>query len=419
MATVIAMPKYGLTMKEGTVAKWLVEEGAHVDAGTPIAEIETQKTTSELEATASGTLLKKLVQEGEKAAVGAAIAIVGEPGEDASALLAEFAGSASQEAGEQPATEKAQVEVTEKVAAVAVSDKRIVASPVAKKLAAKLGVDLAAVAGTGPGGRITQEDVEKAATASAGPTVAPTATPVAESGDPRGSAKERQYSGMRRIIGERMCESLKTVAPVVYQGSVDAQELKQLLDRVVEQLQRRSMSIASDVMTTAAVVKAVALALESMPRFNSSLEGEAIKIWKNINIGVAVALSKGLIVPVVKDANRKSLVQIADEIRDLAERAQGGQLGPDDLTGGTFTVTTLGPYRSVDFFTPVINTPESAILGVGRMKDTVVAVDGLPAVRATMGLSLTCDHRVLDGAPSAEFLELVMDLLAEPFSLLA
>ena len=170
---------------------------------------------------------------------------------------------------------------------------------------------------------------------------------------------------------------------------------------------------------TAVLVKAVALTLERMPRFNATLDGDVIKVWRDINVGVAVALPDGLIVPVVREADRKSLSEIAREVRDLAGRARENKLLPDEVSGGTFTVSTLGPYRSVDFFSPIINQPEAAILGVGRMKDSVVAVDGQPAVHATMGLSLTCDHRMLDGAPAAEFLRVLMDYLAEPLSILA
>jgi pyruvate dehydrogenase E2 component (dihydrolipoamide acetyltransferase) len=196
---------------------------------------------------------------------------------------------------------------------------------------------------------------------------------------------------------------------VTYLGLADVQDLKQLLAGV-----NASRSDEDKVNVTAVVIKAVALTLERMPRFNATLEGDVIKVWGSINVGVAVALPDGLIVPVIREANRKPLSGIAREVRDLAGRARENKLLPDEVSGGTFTVTTLGPYRSVDFFTPIINQPEAAILGVGRMQDTVVAVDGQPVVHATMGLSLTCDHRLLDGAPAAEFLRILMDYLASP-----
>jgi len=169
---------------------------------------------------------------------------------------------------------------------------------------------------------------------------------------------------------------------------------------------------------TALLIKAVAACLRRMPRFNATLDGDRIKVWRSVNIGLAVALVDGLIVPVVRDADCKSVSHIGREVRDLAGRARENKLLPDEVSGGTFTVSTLGPFRSVDFFSPIINQPEAAILGVGRMKDSVVAVDGQPVVHATMGLSVTCDHRMLDGAPAAEFLRILMDYLEDPLSLL-
>jgi pyruvate dehydrogenase E2 component (dihydrolipoamide acetyltransferase) len=155
-----------------------------------------------------------------------------------------------------------------------------------------------------------------------------------------------------------------------------------------------------------------------MPRFNASLDAETIKVWKNINIGIAVALAEGLIVPVIRDADRKNIGRIAREIRDLAGRARENRLLPDEVHGGTFTVSALGSYRSVDFFNPVIHQPEAAVLGTGRMTDTVVVAEGQPAVHATIGLSLTCDHRILDGAPAAEFMRVLLDYLEKPFNML-
>jgi len=412
---VIVMPKYGMTMKQGKVLRWLVEEGSQVEAGMPIAEIETEKITNELESPASGTLLKIIVPVGAKAAVGAAIAVMGEPDEDIDAVLAEVTASAAGDNGEQPppdAATAARAREIGKAGSAPEPGRRLLVSPAAKKLAAELRVDLAGVSGTGAGGRITREDVAAAAAGQ------PAGEIPQSSADPRGPAKERPYSGVRRIIGERMDESLRTTVPVSYHGLADVQELRQLLARVADQMRRQHTGIDDDVLMTAAIVKAVACALQKMPRFNSSLEGDLIKVWQRINIGVAVALPRGLIVPVIRDADGKPLNQIAVEIRDLAERARENQLSADEVAGGTFTVSTLGPYRSVDFFSPIINLPEAAILGVGRTRDTVVAVDGHPVVRATMGLSLTCDHRVLDGAPAAELLETVMDHLAEPLSLL-
>jgi pyruvate dehydrogenase E2 component (dihydrolipoamide acetyltransferase) len=217
---------------------------------------------------------------------------------------------------------------------------------------------------------------------------------------------------MRRLVGEHMDASHRLAPMVTYTGIADVEALKRQLAAA-----NAGRSDDEKVNVTAVVIKAVALTLRRMPRFNASLEGDVIKIWRDVNVGVAVAFPDGLIVPVVRHADEKSLTVIAREVRDLARRARENKLLPDEITGGTFTVSTLGPYRSVDFFNPIINQPEAAILGVGRMQDTVVAVDGAPAVRATMGLSLTCDHRMLDGAPAAEFLRALMDYLEQPLTL--
>ena len=299
------------------------------------------------------------------------------------------------------------------------------ATPLAKKLAAELGVDLAQIAGSGPSGRIKADDLSAfAAPATGGAPAGAGATAAAPAARPApaaatgmaglrgGVAQQLPYAGMRRLIGEHMDASRKLAPTVTYTGLADVQDLKQVLA-----MTNAGRADADKVNVTAAVIKAVALTLRRMPRFNASLDGDTIEVWAAVNIGVAVALADGLIVPVVRNADEKSLGTIAREVRDLAGRARENKLLPDEIAGGTFTVTTLGPYRSVDFFNPIINQPEAAILGVGRMQDSVVAFNGAPAVRATMGLALTCDHRMLDGAPAAEFLRVLMDYLAQPFTI--
>jgi len=295
-------------------------------------------------------------------------------------------------------------------------------------MAAELGVDLAGVTGSGVSGRIRADDVaavaQVSATVTAAPTVAaaptPAAAPLAAAApltaatvELRGGVAEQiPYTGMRRLIGEHM-EASRQLAPMVtYHALADMEDVRHLLTRVnVARNEDNKINI------TGVVIKATALTLKAMPRFNASLDGDVIKIWRSINIGVAVALADGLIVPVIREADRKSISEITQEVRDLAGRARENKLLPDEVSGGTFTVTALGPYRSVDFFNPIINQPEAAILGLGRMHDAVVALDGVPQVRAAMGLSLTCDHRMLDGAPAAQFLRTLMDYLADPFSI--
>ncbi len=483
MAEIVVMPKLGLLMETGTVSAWRANEGDEVAVGDVIAEITTEKITYELEAQAAGVLLKILLPEDGEAPVGDPIAVIGRPGEDVSAFggAAAPAAAAGGEVVEvAPAAEGAAATPAAPAASTPVRapGERIVATPAAKKLAADLGIDLAYVAGSGPGGRVTLEDVTAAgAAASAAAGAAPTAEPTgaaeqaapafatgtakkmaadlgvdlaglsgsgpsgriraddvaakagatvgaapgaataAAAGTPAdirgGVAEEFPYSGMRRLIGEHMDQS-RTISPTVtYSAMADVQASKELLAQV------NAHRLADDKLNiTALLIKAVAACLRRMPRFNATLDGDRIKVWRSVNIGVAVALVDGLIVPVVRDADCKSVSHIGREVRDLAGRARENKLLPDEVSGGTFTVSTLGPFRSVDFFSPIINQPEAAILGVGRMKDSVVAVDGQPVVHATMGLSVTCDHRMLDGAPAAEFLRILMDYLEDPLSLL-
>ena len=490
MADVVVMPKLGLLMETGAVSEWLVAEGDQVSLGDVIAEITTEKITYELEAQAEGVLLKIILPEEEEVAVGVPIALIGQPGEDISAFEAVPPGDAGAESAPAVASAAAATTTEPAAAPVHAPGERIVASPAAKKLAGELGVDLALVVGSGPGGRITLADVENAAGAAAtaappatgpetGGAAAPpgtvpgpggaqaSATPVAKkmaaelgvdlsgvtgsgiSGRIRsddvaaaaagatrpahaqtegtvsagslgaeavemrgGVVQEIPYAGMRRLIGEHMDASRKLAPMVTYSVLADVQELKLALDRL-----NPARAEGDKVNVTAVVIKAVALCLRRMPRFNSTLDGDVIKVWGSVNVGVAVALSDGLIVPVVRQADLKTVGEISREVRDLAQRARENRLLPDEVSGGTFTVSTLGSYRSVDFFAPIINQPEAAILGVGRMRDSVVAVDGMPVVHATMGLSLACDHRILDGAPAAEFLGILTDYLAEPLSL--
>ena len=398
MAELVTMPKFGLTMKVGTIVKWLVPEGARVEAGWPIVEIMTEKITNQLEAPVGASLLRIVVDKGATVPVGTPIAILGEPDEDIAALLASCAKldslPASTTGGLAPSAGR--------VAAAASPDGRISATPSARKLAEELGVDLSRVAGTGAGGRVTREDVLTADAVGA----------VAEGF--RTVRKDIEYSGMRRAIGEHMAMSWTMAPKVTHHSTVDVSELmafRACLNR--GRKDREKLSV------TAILVKAVAIALSKMPEVNATLDGDVIHVWHEINVGVAMALPDGLVVPVVRDADKKGFSDIGREISVFSRKATRDRLEPDDLTGGTFTVTNIGGYGSVDWFTPIINQPESAILGVGRIVQSVVAVDGSPVVRPTMGLSLSFDHRVIDGAPAATFLALLMALIANPYAMVA
>ncbi|MCZ7664585.1 MAG: 2-oxo acid dehydrogenase subunit E2 [Thermoleophilia bacterium] len=423
MAAPVVMPKLGLTMTAGAVAQWNVGEGEHVDLGQVIVEVMTEKITYQVETPAAGVLLKVVVPEGEEVPVGALIGVVGEQGEDISALLAGSAGAVVAAAGGDGAAPTSSAAPAQVAASSAgAGGARVPASPAARKLAEELGMDLAGIQGSGPGGRVTLDDVTRAAESAA---MVPTAPQVTSSevvaalpAEPAGDAglrpsTEVPYSGMRRAIGERMATSW-TVSPMVtHHARADVHELRQLLAQVNEgRASREKISV------TAAVVMAAARALREVPRLNASLTGDTIRLWDEINVGVAVALDDGLIVPVVRQADTKTLGEISREVGTLARRARGNKLTPDDVTGGTFTVSSLGSYGSVDWFTPIINQPEAAILGVGRIVDEVLALDGQPAVRPTMGLSLTFDHRVVDGGPVAEWLKTLLDCLEHPLQML-
>jgi pyruvate dehydrogenase E2 component (dihydrolipoamide acetyltransferase) len=386
MATAINMPKMGLSMKTGTVGKWLKNEGDAVKKGEPIVEVMTEKITNKVEAPADGILLKIVAPKGTKLPVGGLMGVIGEAGEDISAILA--AGpSVVAEGSAAPASQPA-------------AGQKVKISPAAKKLAEENGIDYTRITGTGPEGRITKEDVEKA---------------IAEGvpgADDRPTLEVIPYEGMRKAIGDNMAHSWSIAPKVTHHVSVDITNLLALRKTLNNGVKDKDKVSITDLL-----VKAVARALEIKPNINVTLDGDEIKVLKDINIGVAVALDDGLIVPVVRDANKKSLAEVSKEVKDLAKRARKNKLNPDEMGGGTFTITNVGAWGSVDWFTPIINQPESAILGVGRTVERPVVVDGQIVVRPMMGLSLSFDHRVIDGAPAAEFLAVLLGLIEQPYKI--
>lgn len=380
MAVEITMPKLGLSMKTGTVSKWLKNEGDQVKKGDLLLEVMTEKITNKVEAPGDGVLLKIVAAKGAKLPIGALLGVIGAEGEDISAVLAQAP------VGTKPA------------AAPVFGDKsNIKISPRARKLAEENGLDIGKITGTGPEGRITREDVEKAIEEGTAAI------------DDRPALEVIPYEGMRRAIGDNMANSWVTNAKVTHHVSVDMSQLLALRKSVNEGKKDRDK-----ISVTALLTKAVARALEIKPYMNSTLDGEEIKILKEINIGMAVALDDGLIVPVIRDANSKRLEEVSREIQDLAKRGRRNKLTPDEMTGATFTITNLGAYGSVDAFTPIINLPEAAILGVCRTVDRPVVIDGQIVIRPVMGLSLSFDHRIIDGAPAAEFLKVLIDLIESP-----
>ena len=444
MAKVIVMPKLGLTMTEGTVSKWLKHEGDTVKEGEGLFEVETDKLTNTIEASVSGVLLKIVAAEGAEVPCLKPVAVIGEPGEDYAALLG----------GAAPAEPKAGAEAPAAPAAPAPArapGERVLASPAAKKLAKSLGIDISLVSGTGPKGRITEEDVKNYKPAGAAPSPMPEdsgpkvkASPLAAkvaadigvelkdipahgrvlaadilaavqgAGTGPAPAAPREeavpMNGMRKAIANNMLNSHMTSPTVTFNLGIDSTELK----RLREQLKSDDVKVSY----TDLLVKIVAKALTEFPLLNCSVDGNKIIYKHYVNMGVAVALDNGLVVPNVRDADKKTLSEISAEVKELAAKAREGRLPMDALSGGTFTITNLGMY-GIESFSPIINQPEVAILGVNTMEDKVVVVNGEICVRPIMNLSLTADHRVVDGSVAAQFLQRIKKLMENPALLLA
>ena len=386
----IIMPKQGLQMTEGVITQWLVSEGDEIKEGQPMFEMETDKLSITIDSTASGTVLRLLYEEGDMVPITETIAVVGEKGIDVDAFLG---GEAAAPAAEAPAE------------AAPAAGGRIFASPRARMTAEQKGVDIAAIAGTGPDGLIIERDV-----LAAKPAPAAAQAPVKA----EAPAGEREtvipLKGMRKIIAERMHQSLHDLAQANHRMEVDMSECV----RMREQLKALGVKVSYNDM----VIRCTAKALTEFPMMNSSMTDTAIIQKHYVNVGMAVATDTGLLVPVIRDADKMTLTQIGEAARDLGKRTKEGGLNPDELTGGTFTVTTLGMF-GVDSFTAVINAPEAGILAVGQMKKRAIVLDDDSiAVRPMMWLSLTYDHRIVDGAPAAQFLKRIKTLLENPSLLL-
>ena len=394
MAVEVVMPKFGLTMTEGTIQQWFKSEGDAIKTGEALFEVETEKVLYEVEVAADGTVAKLLYAVEAVVGVGLPIAIIAEAGEDIAEIAARYADAAAAPAAP-AATATEPVPVAASAAPPAPKEKRgrVPVTPAARKLAKEHSIDLALMTGTGPRGRITREDVQKII--DSGGQVAPSAAAPA-------AAQDIPLRGMRKVIAERMHQSLQGSAQLTITTEVD---VTQLIDRRQEVRQNFNATY------TDFIVQACAHALKQHPRMNASLEGNTIHLNNYIHVGLAVALDEGLIVPVVRDTDKKSLRNIAEEAKTLAEKARASQLKLEEVSGGTFTVSNLGMY-GVDSFTPIINAPQSGILGVGRIVEKPVIYRGEVTRRSMLVLSLTFDHRVIDGAPAGAFLQTVADLLA-------
>ena len=454
MAVELRMLQMDQTMTKGKIGKWLVQEGDTVTQGQPLLEIETDKVVHEQESPTDGVIAQLLAEEGANVPVNALLAIIGAPGEEVARVEADTATEQQQEPEQEEPVQPVQPKATPSTPTVApkaspaarqLAEKlaidltqvkasgpggrilesdvqryidlrepvpaptettRLKASPLARRLAKEHGVNLSSIIGSGPDGRIVRDDVLQASATAA-------ETPVIETPVLQQATEVIPMDGIREIIAERMTMSVQTNASVTLHTEVDATAFVELRGMLNDKLQAREVSLTY----TDLLVKVVANALREHPRLNATLTDEGIHLLPEINIGVAVALEDGLVVPVVRNADKERLSEISAQVRSFAERARNNQLTPGELQGGTFTITNLGNL-GIDAFTPIINPPESAILGVGRiLKKPVVHEDEI-VVRSMLTLSLTFDHRVIDGAPAAQFLQTVSGYIQDPYLLL-
>jgi len=440
MATQVIMPKLSPTMEEGQLSRWLKKEGDKVSMGEPLAEIDTDKATMEMQALGSGVLRKILIQEGESAPLGQLIAIIGEPDEDisgiASAAPAAKTKAAEEEAPKASETSKAPEPppASPEPAAVAqASDSgrkeavasvpaggRLIVSPLAARMAAESGIDLRSVSGSGPGGRIIKRDVEglisgQTATAAPGGAAQRHLRAVDSSFQKAATAEASAYreepaSEMRRTIAKRLVTSLGPVPHFFLTTEIEMDRAAEMRKSINELDAELKISV-NDI-----IIKVAAAALMQHPQVNASFQDRVVRYYEHADVGVAVAIEEGLITPIVRAADQKSLGAIAAEVRDLAERARNRKLKPEEYLGASFSVSNLGMF-GIDEFTAIINPPEAAILAVGAMTPKPVVRNNEIVIRQMMRVTMSCDHRVVDGATGAKFLQTFKKILENPLFL--
>lgn len=417
MAEYVAIPKLGMAMMDATLVEWRVAEGAQVNKGDIVLLIETEKTKWEVEANASG-FLHILVPEDSKANVGRVVGLIAANKDEFTSLQKEPPKeiyTVTQVPSEATLPTGSSVPVTTSLPA---SSERIKISPVARKMAEELMIDITTVKGTGPEGRIIREDIERAVaekTIKKGEVTKTAASPVGQIIDFKHVKQANPLKGTRRAIAEHMRRSLNIAAQLTSMGEIDMSQIMHVRESLVAQ----EKTIGVRITYTDIMVFELCKALINNPVINSSLIENQVILWEDINIGVAVAVGEGaesaLVVPVVKNADKKSLVELSREIKTLGEKARTGKLLPDDVTGGTFTLTNIGAVGGgYSFGTPIINQPQSAILGTGVITDRAVVRDGQIVIRPIMTYSFTYDHRVIDGAPATKFVNELRQLIETP-----
>ena len=436
MAVDLIMPKLGLTMEEGTVIRWLVAEGDRVEKGQTVLEVETDKVVVEVEATASGVMGPLLVGEGKTVLVTTLLARIYAPGEKAEEEMSaeeeapapritplarrmvekegvDLSSIPAYRSGRRVRVEDVQAALAKRPGDSRRTGQRIFSSPRARLRARELGVDWRGLSGSGPRGRVVEKDVLRAARAATRPGPLPSLALPLE-GEGRGVTWETPTT-FQRVTAERMIASFGSAPHFYLIAEVHADALLDLRARLLPLVERQAGVRLS---ITDLLVRILATALAEYPRANAFWDEGRIGLNRQVNVGIAVATDAGLVVPVLRQADHKSLTQIASERAQLVEKAHAGTLSVDDLAGGTFTLTNLGMFR-VDAFQAILNPPQSAILAVGRIAERPAVVGGQLVARPTAVLSLSCDHRVLDGALAAQFLGRVVKLIEEPYGLLA
>ena len=426
MAKIIGLPKLSPTMEEGTLVSWTKNEGDEVDVDDLLAEVETDKATMEFRSFDRGVLLKILVEEGETLEPDVPVAIIGKADEDISDLLAQVesgagkapepapkSGTESQpEAEPEPVkSEQAPAEApepapapSEAASASASSGGRVLSSPLVRKLARERDIDLRTVNGSGPHGRIIKRDIESY-TAPSAPSVGATAE--------RRSPRIVNASSMRRTIARRLTESKQTVPHYYLTIDVDIAPLSEARKAMNAALEAEGRKVSLNDL----IIKAAAVALRRVPEVNASWMDKEIHYHQVVDVSVAVAIDDGLMTPVVRDADRKGVAEIAEEVRDLAARARDKKLQPEDMTNGTFSISNLGMF-GIEEFSAVINPPEAAILAVGTLREEPVVVDGAIVPGRRMRFTMSCDHRVIDGATGAKFMAAFKTIIESPLTML-
>ncbi|MBK8149353.1 MAG: pyruvate dehydrogenase complex dihydrolipoamide acetyltransferase [Acidobacteria bacterium] len=419
MANKILMPKLSPTMEEGQISRWIKAEGDAIEPNETIAEVDTDKATMEMTSLEGGTLLKILVPAGNNAKLGQTIGVIGNPGEDISALLAEVSTNGSAAAAPAPAP-KAEIPAVMPEAITPAEDpkskiqnpksdgSRLLVSPIAARMATENGIDLRSIVGSGPQGRIIKRDIEAAITggSKAHPQTA-ISTPKSVAG-----FRDENTSKMRQVIAQRLGESIGPIPTFYLTVEIEMDNALELRKQINATLSEDDKISVNDI-----IVKVAAASLMKHPFVNASYRDTSIRFYDQADIGVAVAVDEGLITPVVRGANHKGFAEIAREVRELAGRARERKLLPEEYTGATFSISNLGMF-GIKEFTAIINPPEAAILAVGGASPTPVVRNGEVVVRNIMNVTMSCDHRVIDGATGAKFLQTFKQLLENPVLML-